>query len=106
MAFYGVNKGTEVHNHIIDNVDKKLIRELQINSREKYVDIAKKLGMSEAGVRKRVGRLVEQEIVQLTAITAPGKVGYHSAAMIGLQVQMGKIDAVTKQLVRKSGSIV
>ena len=81
-----------------DVIDNYLISELQKNSRAKYVDIAHKLGMSEAGVRKRVSHLVEQGIIHLTAITNPGKVGYHSSAMIGLQVQMGHIDEVTKAL--------
>ena len=83
---------------MVDLIDNKIILELQKNSRQKYVAIAKKLRMSEAAVRKRVGRLTQNGIIQLTAITAPGKVGYHSSAMIGLIVQMGKLDAVTSRL--------
>lgn len=83
---------------IIDEIDYKLILELQKNARQKYVAIARELGMSEAGVRKRMARLLDQGIIQLTAVPAPGKVGYHSAALVGIHVKMGQIEKVAKQL--------
>lgn len=85
---------------MIDDMDYKLILELQKNSRQKYVDIAGKLGMSEAGVRKRIQRLTERAVIELTAVPDLVKLGYHNSAFIGLQVEMGRIDAVAAELIR------
>jgi Lrp/AsnC family transcriptional regulator, regulator for asnA, asnC and gidA len=82
----------------VDAIDTKMILELQRDARCKYVDIAKKLGMSEAAVRKRVAHLVQDGTVHLTTITNPGKVGYHSSAIIGLLATMGKLQEVTNRL--------
>jgi len=41
-----------------DNVDKKIIEYLKENSRESFVDIGKKLKLSESAVRRRVKNLL------------------------------------------------
>ena len=48
----------------IDNTDMKIISILKDNSRTKYVNIAKRTGMSEGAVRYRVKRLVEKNIIK------------------------------------------
>tara|TARA_Y100000310_G_C19974683_1_gene487052 strand:+ start:278 stop:412 length:135 start_codon:yes stop_codon:yes gene_type:complete len=44
---------------MIDDIDQQLIKELQRNGRESYLDLAKLLGVVEGTVRKRVKRLLE-----------------------------------------------
>jgi len=48
----------------IDSVDNAIIEVLKENSRISYVDIGKKVGLSEAAVRKRIKRLVDQGIIR------------------------------------------
>jgi len=48
----------------IDSVDSAIIEVLKENSRMSYVDIGKKVGLSEAAVRKRIKRLVDQGIIR------------------------------------------
>lgn len=83
---------------MIDRTDHKMILELQANAREKNVDIAAKLGISEAGVRRRLARLTERGIIELTAIPNLTKIGYHSTAFIGLQVRQGYIEEAASKL--------
>jgi len=83
---------------MIDNTDYQLILMLQANAREKNVAIAENLGISEAGVRKRLARLIEENIIELTALPNLAKLGYHSTAFVGLHIRQGLIEQVAKRL--------
>jgi DNA-binding Lrp family transcriptional regulator len=51
----------------LDNIDKKLISILQKNGRTSLSEIGKDLGMSHVAVSKRLDKLVQSEVVQITA---------------------------------------
>lgn len=48
----------------IDEIDKEIIEILKRNSRTSYTLIAKKLGLSEAAVRKRINKLIKRGIIR------------------------------------------
>jgi len=47
-----------------DKVDEKIIEYLKENSRESFVDVGKKLKLSESAVRRRVKNLVDSGIIK------------------------------------------
>jgi DNA-binding Lrp family transcriptional regulator len=47
-----------------DKVDEKIIEYLKENSRESFVDIGKKLKLSESAVRRRVKNLVDSNTIK------------------------------------------
>ena len=47
-----------------DKIDEKIIDYLRNDSRESFVDIGKKLKLSESAVRRRVKNLVDNKIIQ------------------------------------------
>ncbi len=49
---------------IKDKVDQKIIEYLKENSRESFVDIGKKLKLSESAVRRRVKNLVDSKTIK------------------------------------------
>ena len=49
---------------IKDKVDQKIIEYLRENSRESFVDIGKKLKLSESAVRRRVKNLVDSKTIK------------------------------------------
>jgi len=51
----------------MDDVDKKLVSILQKNGRTSLSEIGKDLGMSHVAVSKRLDKLVQSELVQITA---------------------------------------
>jgi len=56
----------------MDEVDKKILAILEKNSRTPYLKIAKKVGISEGTVRRRVNKLIKNgSIRRFTIITAP-----------------------------------
>ena len=47
-----------------DEIDERIIRILQEDSRRAFVDIAKEIGLSESAVRRRVKNLVDRAIIK------------------------------------------
>ncbi len=70
----------------LDDTDKSIIRELQVEGRIPYSHLAPRVGLSEAATRQRVNRLVESEVVQVVAVTDPAALGLGYQAMIGIGV--------------------
>jgi len=69
----------------LDTVDKAIIEALQENGRESFRRIAEKVGVAEATVRARYGRLVEDEILQVTGVTNPLGLGFDAQAIVGVK---------------------
>jgi Lrp/AsnC family transcriptional regulator for asnA, asnC and gidA len=69
----------------LDSVAKAIIEQLQHDGRRSYAAIGKAVGLSEAAVRQRVQRLLDQGVVQIVAVTDPLQVGFHRQAMIGIR---------------------
>jgi Lrp/AsnC family transcriptional regulator for asnA, asnC and gidA len=75
----------------IDSTDRCLIILLQANGRLQHTDLARRLGIPEATVRRRMKRLLDERVIQIVAVPDPYKIGYDTHAIVGLRVQPGKI---------------
>ena len=82
----------------IDQTDCKIIELLQKDGRMPNTMIAKKLGISEATVRSRLNRLTKEEYIQIVAVSNPLKLGFEVVGMLRIDVDIKKIDAVSKEL--------
>lgn len=82
-----------------DDTDKALITALQHNGRESYASLAKIVGLSEAAVRQRVQRLLDDGVVQIVGVTDPMVMGFQRWAMIGVVVE-GDVRTVSDALVK------
>jgi len=85
---------------MIDNLDQKIIEELQVNGRETYVDLAEKLGVVEGTVRKRIKHLLAKDIIKMVAVPNVRKLGYNLVSVMGLQVKMEDLRKVADKLVK------
>ena len=72
---------------LLDDVDKRIIEQLQQDGRRPYTQIAPAVGLSEAAVRQRVQRLIDSGVMQIVGVTDPKMVGFGRQAMIGLTVE-------------------
>jgi Lrp/AsnC family transcriptional regulator, regulator for asnA, asnC and gidA len=70
----------------LDRVDREIISLLQRDGRRAYGAIAAEVGLSEAGVRRRVQRLRDAGVMQIVAITDPLQLGFGREALIGIRV--------------------
>jgi len=69
----------------LDEIDRRIVEELQADGRTPVTVIGKKIGLSQAATRQRVQRLIENRIVQIAAITNPDTHGYTRSAMVGVR---------------------
>ena len=76
----------------LDAVSLAIIEQLQEDGRRPYAAIGKAVGLSEAAVRQRVQKLLDQGVMQIVAVTDPLTVGFRRQAMVGINVE-GDLDA-------------
>ena len=68
----------------VDDVDRRIIEALQSNGRESFRSIAARVGVSEATVRARYGRLTSEGILQVVGVTNPLGLGFEQA-LVGVK---------------------
>jgi Lrp/AsnC family transcriptional regulator for asnA, asnC and gidA len=81
----------------VDDMSKAIIEQLQEDGRRAYSTIGKAIGLSEAAVRQRVQKLVDNGVVQIVAVTDPMQIGFARQAMIAISA-IGDIEAIADRL--------
>src|SRR5690242_18516177 len=79
------NRGAVGPGRELDAVDQRIIEALQKNGRASFRRIAADIGISEATVRARYGRLCDANILQVTGVTNPLGLGFDAQAMVGIR---------------------
>ncbi|WP_136805685.1 Lrp/AsnC family transcriptional regulator [Desulfosediminicola flagellatus] len=82
----------------IDNTDRQIIELLQKDGRLSNTFIGKKLGISEATVRNRLNRLINEDYIQIVAVSNPLKLGYEAVGILKISTDIKKIDLVIEAL--------
>ncbi len=85
---------------MIDDLDRKLIIELQENGREGYVNLAKKMGVVEGTIRKRIKTLLSKRLIKIVAVPDMRKLGYSFIGIAGIQVKMEDLRQVAETLAK------
>lgn len=76
----------------IDELNWKILSFLQINSRESFSSIGRKIGLTSPAVAERVKKLEDTGILEgYVAKVSHSKLGYQLRAMITLKAFMGKL---------------
>ena len=83
----------------LDGVDTRIIEALQKNGREPFRRIAAAIGVSEATVRARYGRLCDDGILQVTGVTNPLGLGFDAMAMVAIRTA-GPPEPVADEIAR------
>jgi DNA-binding Lrp family transcriptional regulator len=78
----------------VDDVDLALLRVLQDDGRASYVELAAAVGLSPAGARRRVVRLVESQVVRIGAVVRHSGQDRQSAMGLGIRLAAGGADVV------------
>jgi Lrp/AsnC family transcriptional regulator, regulator for asnA, asnC and gidA len=79
------NRGAVGGRRELDRIDQSIIEALQKNGRASFRRIAADIGISEATVRARYGRLCDANILQVTGVTNPLGLGFDAQAMVGIR---------------------
>ena len=85
----------------LDEIDIKIIRLLQENSRISFNEIAKKIGISVGTAYNRVKNLEEKGVLKgYTALIDPIKMGYGITAIILIQAEGAHLVEVEKEVAK------
>lgn len=81
----------------MDDVDKKIIAQLQDDGRTKLQEIAKTVGFTSMGVKKRLEKLLETDTIKVSALVNPNALKLHPAIVM---LEMESAEAMQKLLDR------
>ena len=83
----------------VDNVDRAILKLLQEDVRMSCSEMARRLGdVSERTIRNKLRRLLDRNIITLSAGAVPETLGYVIAADIYIDVEAGKVTDVADAL--------
>ena len=82
----------------LDDLDKAIIKALQLDGRRPYAQIGRELRVPEATVRQRAERLISRGIVQVVGVTDPLAMGFEQPAFIGLRIEPARLDEIAARL--------
>ena len=83
----------------IDKIDLEIVNMLMENGRMHAAEVARHIGnISERAVRYRIDRMVENEVIRISAIVNPKGLGKNFVADIWLEVESDTILEVAKKM--------
>lgn len=82
----------------LDDLDKAIIKCLQLDGRRPFAQIGRELEVPEATVRQRAERLISRGVVQVVGVTDPLAMGFQQPALIGLKVDPGRLTAIADEI--------
>ena len=85
-------------NHI-DLIDRKIIAILKVDARTSYRQIADDIGKTEATVRRRVNRMIDDKVIEkFTIIVDKKKIDNPALCVIKIQPDLSQIKQITEKL--------
>jgi len=85
----------------LDSIDKQLIMLMGKNARQSSKTLARKLNVSEATVRRRLRRLIKDDLLRIVGIADPAILGYGLGVVINLDVEQKQVKPVMDWLVKR-----
>jgi len=83
---------------VLDDLDKSIIKCLQLDGRRPYAQIGRELKVPEATVRQRAERLISRGVVQIVGVTDPLAMGFQQPALIGLKVDASRLEQIAERI--------
>lgn len=84
---------------MVDSLDLRIIEALTKEGDLSFSELARRLGLSESTVRKRVEKLKRDNVInKFTVVVDPSKLGFNSTAIIGIDVDPPQLLIVAKRL--------
>ena len=82
----------------MDELDREIIAILQSNGRASNARIARRIGVSEGTVRRRLKKLIADGVIDIVAVVDAERLGYDTEALVGVQVDPDKVMEVAANL--------
>lgn len=85
-------------NNFPNDLDIKIISQLQSDARKPFTAIAEELGLPESTVRKRVDKMEEVGIIRFTGFADPLRLGFQYWSWISINVELSALEKVAHTL--------
>ena len=86
----------------LDDLDRRIIAELQEDGRRTYQEIATRLGVAPGTARSRVTQLRERGVLDVIAVPNTWRMGLNFHATVGLRLEPGHADEVADRLAERA----
>jgi len=83
----------------IDELDRKLLNELERGGSQRAATLAYCLNVGERTIRRRIGKMLSEDIIRVIALPNFPLLGYRAWAKIGIKVEPGHLSSVARRLV-------
>jgi Lrp/AsnC family transcriptional regulator for asnA, asnC and gidA len=88
----------------ISSLDVHLIRLLEQDGRQSSRVLAKQLNVSPATIRRRIKKLIQEDVIRIQAVFDPSKVGLGLSAVLALDIDPRNLETAVRQLA-SNGSV-
>ena len=85
---------------MLDEINGQIIDILREDGRISNVSIARRLGVSEGTIRRRLNMLINSGIIKINVVLDSTKMGFYTEAIIGIQVDPDKVDEEGESLTK------
>ncbi|MHB8351718.1 MAG: Lrp/AsnC family transcriptional regulator [Thermoplasmata archaeon] len=90
-----------VHSSIPDDVDRAILRELNIDARKSHRTVATRLGLSPTTVSHRIDRMERSGVIHgYVPLLDDERMGWELTATIGIRISKGRLKEVEERLAR------
>ena len=82
----------------MDELDLKIVDVLQHDIRAPNARIARKVGVSEGTIRRRLNRLIDENLIEFRVTASASGQARRSQSVVGIEVDPAKLDSVLQQV--------
>ena len=82
----------------MDVIDKQLVQLLEKDASQNSKILAAQLDVSAATVRRRIAKLVKNDVIRFVAVVDPEKAGFPFAAVLTLDIELAHLDSAVQYL--------
>ena len=99
ILYYHPNLKTHTKWEAMDELDQKLLNELERRGFQSTTTLAHCFDVGERTIRRRIGNMLSKDIIRIVALPNFPLLGYRAWAKIGIKVEAGHLSSVARRLV-------
>jgi len=89
----------------MDEIDFRIVQQLQENGRKAYSEIAKRLNVSDGTVRIRTEKMIEKGLIRIRALVNPFQFEHHVCALVGVNLERREHKKKMEQISKLKGVV-
>lgn len=82
----------------LDNIDEQIIELISDNGRLPNTEIAEQLHISESTARRRINRLINEDIIKIVTVRNPDRFSKFTTTIIGVSCERKRIEMIEQYL--------